>query len=89
MGLKILVDQVPEIIVIATGTSSFELSQQVDEPLTGRKKKYNTISFFPTGTSFSLQQVWIVKNIKSFTSTYTDKIELVNSANFWIIYFSK
>jgi predicted AAA+ superfamily ATPase len=27
MGLKILIDQIPEIIVVATGSSSFELSQ--------------------------------------------------------------
>ncbi len=37
MGLKILVDQVPGIKIIATGSSSFELAGQVGEPLTGRK----------------------------------------------------
>jgi predicted AAA+ superfamily ATPase len=36
MGLKIIVDQVPGIRVIATGSSSFELAGQVGEPLTGR-----------------------------------------------------
>lgn len=35
--LKIIVDQVPHIRVIATGSSSFELAGQVGEPLTGRK----------------------------------------------------
>jgi len=50
MELKILVDQVPEIIVIATGSSSFELSQQVGEPLTGRRK---VITLFP----FSQQEL--------------------------------
>ena len=44
MGLKILVDQIPDIYVIATGSSSFDLSQQVGEPLTGRK---NTIILYP------------------------------------------
>ena len=38
MGLKILVDQIPGIKVIATGSSSFELANQIGEPLTGRKK---------------------------------------------------
>ena len=33
--LKILVDQVPDISIIATGSSSFDLSQSVGEPLTG------------------------------------------------------
>lgn len=44
MGLKIIVDQVPEIRVIATGSSSFELSGQIGEPLTGRKR---TIILYP------------------------------------------
>jgi uncharacterized protein len=44
LGLKILVDQRPDLIVVATGSSSFGLSQQVGEPLTGRKK---TITLFP------------------------------------------
>lgn len=43
-GLKILIDQVPGIQVIATGSSSFELSGQVGEPLTGRK---TTLTLFP------------------------------------------
>jgi len=42
-GLKILVDQIPGIRVIATGSSSFELAGQIGEPLTGRK---NTITLF-------------------------------------------
>ena len=37
MGLKILIDQVPEICVLATGSSSFDLAGAVGEPLTGRK----------------------------------------------------
>lgn len=41
MGLKIIVDQVPGIRVIVTGSSSFELAGQVGEPLTGRKFTHN------------------------------------------------
>lgn len=37
MALKIIVDQLPNIRVIATGSSSFDLANQVGEPLTGRK----------------------------------------------------
>jgi uncharacterized protein len=43
-ALKIIVDQVPGIYVIATGSSSFELSGQIGEPLTGRKR---TLSLYP------------------------------------------
>jgi len=39
--LKLLVDHFPEKQVIATGSSSFELSNKVNEPLTGRKFVYH------------------------------------------------
>lgn len=48
MGLKILVDQVPGIKVVVTGSSSFELAGQVGEPLTGRKL---TLILFPLAQS--------------------------------------
>lgn len=43
-GLKLLVDHIPGIKVIATGSSSFELAGQIGEPLTGRKR---TLSLYP------------------------------------------
>ncbi|MDX9849903.1 MAG: ATP-binding protein [Anaerolineaceae bacterium] len=43
-GLKILVDHKPDLQIIATGSSSFELSGQIGEPLTGRKR---TLTLFP------------------------------------------
>lgn len=54
MGLKIIVDQVPGIRVIATGSSSFELAGQVGEPLTGRKL---TLSLYPLAQS-ELLSAW-------------------------------
>ncbi|HEX4044744.1 MAG TPA: AAA family ATPase, partial [Gammaproteobacteria bacterium] len=42
--LKILVDQIPGIRIIATGSSSFELAGQIGEPLTGRK---TTLTIYP------------------------------------------
>lgn len=44
MGLKILVDQLPNIKIIVTRSSSFELAGQIGEPLTGRK---TTLTLFP------------------------------------------
>ncbi len=38
--LKLITDQLPEIQLIATGSSSFDLANQVNEPLTGRKWEY-------------------------------------------------
>ena len=38
--LKIIVDEIPGIKIIASGSSSFELANKVNEPLTGRKWEY-------------------------------------------------
>lgn len=39
--LKLFVDQIKEVQVIATGSSAFELSNIINEPLTGRKYEYH------------------------------------------------
>lgn len=44
LNLKIIVDHVPGIRVIATGSSAFDLAHQLGEPLTGRKF---TLRMFP------------------------------------------
>jgi predicted AAA+ superfamily ATPase len=44
MGLKIIVDQAPQIAVVATGSSSFDLAGAIGEPLTGRKR---TLTLYP------------------------------------------
>jgi len=38
LGLKMLVDHVPHVRVIASGSSSFDLSNKLGEPLTGRQR---------------------------------------------------
>ena len=40
INLKILTDSFPDLTIIATGSSSFELANRVNEPLTGRKVSY-------------------------------------------------
>jgi uncharacterized protein len=40
LTLKIFTDQIMEVRVIATGSSAFELSSKVNEPLTGRKFEF-------------------------------------------------
>lgn len=40
INLKILIDEMPELKIIATGSSSFELANRVAEPLTGRTWTY-------------------------------------------------
>lgn len=41
LNLKLIVDHIDGIKVVATGSSSFELANQVGEPLVGRKWQYN------------------------------------------------
>ena len=43
-GLKLLVDHLPQLKIIASGASSFELAGKLGEPLTGRKR---TLTLFP------------------------------------------
>lgn len=43
-ALKLLIDYVPNLSIIATGSSSFTLPQQAGEPLKGRKR---TITLYP------------------------------------------
>jgi uncharacterized protein len=55
MNLKILHDQVSEIRIMVTGSSSFDLANSISEPLTGRTWTYNLypISFLELSTLFN------------------------------------
>ncbi|MBP5672920.1 MAG: ATP-binding protein [Victivallales bacterium] len=44
IGLKLLVDTLPDVKVIASGSSSFQLANDLGEPLTGRRR---TATLFP------------------------------------------
>ncbi len=45
LTLKLFVDQLPEVQVIATGSSALELSNEISEPLTGRKYDFVLLPF--------------------------------------------
>lgn len=57
IALKLLTDNVQNLKIIATGSSSFELADQVGEPLTGRKR---TLHLYP------ISQLEVLKNENSF-----------------------
>jgi uncharacterized protein len=44
LNLKLIVDHIPGVRVIATGSSSFDLARSIGEPLTGRK---TTLKLYP------------------------------------------
>lgn len=41
LRMKLITNEIPEVQLIATGSSAFEMANQVNEPLTGRKWEYN------------------------------------------------
>lgn len=45
LALKILYDEMPQLKVIATGSSSFDLANKTAEPLTGRKQVFHLLPF--------------------------------------------
>ncbi len=45
LTLKIISDNIPDLITIASGSSSFELANTIKEPLTGRKLEFTLLPF--------------------------------------------
>ena len=62
--LKSLFDHIPEVQYIATGSSSFDLANEVSEPLTGRSLEY---TLYPIGITELVQNNFDAeKEIKNF-----------------------
>jgi len=62
-GLKILVDGLPSLRVIASGSSSFEIAGQVGEPLTGRK---STLTLYPVSAGEMAQTYGRIELIRQY-----------------------
>ncbi|MBI2611476.1 ATP-binding protein [Candidatus Gottesmanbacteria bacterium] len=89
LNLKIIIDNIPGIYVVATGSSSFDLAGQIGEPLVGRKISLflypiSQLELTPTLSPFDLTQKlpeWLVFGSypQVIESTYRDeKIEILN-----------
>jgi len=65
LNLKIIKDNIPELKIIATVSSSFELANKISEPLTGRKW---TFTLFP----ISLLEMSELRNSFELDSELTD-----------------
>jgi len=79
-ALKILIDSHPELNIIATGSSSFELANEVSEPLTGRKYEFflPPISFEEIKHNFG--NAAAIENIEN-ALIYGSYPEIVTTAN--------
>jgi uncharacterized protein len=79
-GLKIMIDNMPNAVIIASGSSSFQLSSQVGEPLTGR---CTSSMLFPLSVMELKQQIGgmnVMQQLNNFL-VYGMYPEVLNSAN--------
>ncbi|MEI7690079.1 MAG: ATP-binding protein [bacterium] len=91
LTIKLIVDTYPEIQVIATGSSSFELSNIVKEPLTGRKIEFHLypISLSELNQAYSrIELSRIIENLLRFgsypkvlTSPLTEMAQIINEVS--------
>lgn len=76
-SLKILVDQIPNIKLVVTGSSAFDLASMVGEPLLGRQ---NTIKLYPFWTgelSSHFGQIYVKENLNNLL-VYGNYPEVIN-----------
>lgn len=66
LTLKLLVDNFKDIQIIATGSSSFELSNKISEPLTGRKIEFHLYPFSIQELSNTLSSIEIQRSLNDF-----------------------
>lgn len=59
LTMKIITDQFPEVQLIASGSSAFEIYQRLQEPLTGRKWEY---FLFPVSWQEFTEEVGIIES---------------------------
>ena len=72
LALKLMVDNLEGIQIIATGSSSFELADKLNEPLTGRKYEFH---LFP----FSFEE------LKNHSNLLDEKRLLEQRPIFWLL----
>jgi uncharacterized protein len=64
--LKLMVDTYPEMQIIATGSSSFDLASQVGSPLLGRMKQF---TLFPFAIGETKTQIGTMKTLQDLEKT--------------------
>lgn len=77
--LKLIADNVKEPRVIATGSSSFELANKLNEPLTGRNRKFYLYPLSIGETVDAYGKIQVVKELDSLL-TFGMYPEIVNAA---------
>jgi uncharacterized protein len=80
-GLKILVDSNPDLKIIASGSSSFGLSSQLGEPLTGRQKVYNLFPISMIELADTKGRMHILQHLNDYLvyGTYPETLNAENN----------
>ena len=80
MTLKRIIDNFPNIQLLVTGSSSFELHNKLNEPLTGRKYEYN---LYPISTAELLNTYGLIttKQILESRLIYGSYPDILNHSN--------
>jgi predicted AAA+ superfamily ATPase len=63
LALKLIIDNFPEIQIVATGSSSFELSDEIKEPLTGRKFEFH---LYPLAMEELINEIGYIETKRHF-----------------------
>jgi len=79
-GLKILIDHSPNMMVIATGSSSFDLSNAVGAPLTGRSFTFQLFPISMLEIAAQFGNFEIIKNLENYLiyGTYPEVLSARN-----------
>lgn len=80
MTLKHITDNFPEVQLLVSGSSSFELHNKLNEPLTGRKYEYH---LFPISTKelYDTQGLLVVKQSLEQRLIYGSYPDIINHTN--------
>lgn len=83
INLKILHDQVPDVRVMVTGSSSFDLANSIREPLTGRTWTYNLypISFMELAGLFNRFELDAQIEDRLVYGSYPELFSIANQAD--------
>jgi hypothetical protein len=78
LKLKLLVDTYPQLQIIATGSSSFDLANEINEPLTGRSLEFLLFGFSLKELEFMFKKYRTEKLLERFLrfGTYPEVINL-------------
>lgn len=80
LNLKIMHDQLPQLRVVAAGSSSFDLANKVQEPLTGRAWTFNLfpISFLELGQHYNSFELGELLEQGLIYGLYPEQLSIVN-----------